>query len=146
MASRKPRAPQLIIGWREYVSLPGLDLRDIKAKIDTGARTTALHASRIRLEKIDGATWVRFHPEHAGIDEAAECLAPYHAQRAITNTSGKPDERIIIKADLTIGGRTKPVEISLADRADMAFPIIIGRTALRIHRLVVDPARSWRAS
>lgn len=138
----KPRAP-VLIGWRERISLPALGLENVEAKIDTGARTTALHASRIRTYDQDGALWVEFHPEHDRLDSARLCRCPVKEHRAITNTSGVPEDRIIIRTRMLIAGHRLTVDVSLADRADMAFPIIIGRTALRQGRLLVDSGRSW---
>ncbi|MEN8750656.1 RimK/LysX family protein [Marivita sp.] len=138
----KPRIP-VLIGWRERIELPDLGLGAVEAKIDTGARTTALHASRIRTFEKDGALWVEFHPEHDRLDSARMCQCPIKERRAITNTSGVPEERIIIRTRMWIAGHRLSVDISLADRAEMAFPIIIGRTALRRGRLLVDSSRSW---
>lgn len=143
--SQKPlkgRTP-VLIGWRERITLPSLGLDNIEAKIDTGARTTALHASRIRTFDQDGDLWVEFHPEHDRLDNVSMCRCPVKERRAITNTSGVPEDRIIIRTRLLIAGHRLTVDISLADRADMAFPIIIGRTALRRGRLLIDSGRSW---
>lgn len=136
----------LVIGWRERIALPALGLGTIEAKIDTGARTTALHASRIRSFEQDGTMWVEFHPEHDRLDSARMCRCPVSGHRAITNTSGIAEDRIIIRTRMLIAGRRLTVDISLADRADMAFPIIIGRTALRQGRLLVDSSRSWQTT
>ncbi|GGD31233.1 ATP-dependent zinc protease family protein [Sinisalibacter lacisalsi] len=136
---RKPT----VIGWREHVALPELGLDRIDAKIDTGARTTALHASRIRIFERDGEPWVEFHPEHDRLDDARLCRLRLHDRRAITNTSGVPQDRVIIRTRLLIAGHRIRIEVSLADRADMTFPIIIGRSALRRARLLVDSGRSW---
>ncbi|PIV74366.1 MAG: ATP-dependent zinc protease [Rhodobacteraceae bacterium CG17_big_fil_post_rev_8_21_14_2_50_65_11] len=138
----KPGTP-IVIGWRERVALPELGLGMIEAKIDTGARTTALHASNIRSFEQDGAPWVEFHPEHDRLDAARLCRLPVHDRRAITNTGGVPEDRIIIRTRLLIAGHRLRIEVSLADRADMAFPIIIGRTALRRGKLLVDSGHSW---
>lgn len=140
--SMKDRTP-VLIGWREHITLPSLGLDNIEAKIDTGARTTALHASRIRTFDQDGDLWVEFHPEHDRLNKVSMCRCPVKERRAITNTSGVPENRIIIRTLLLIAGHRLTVDISLADRADMAFPIIIGRTALRRGRLLVDSGRSW---
>lgn len=142
---RKPSGtPPLVIGWREIVDLPDLGLERVKAKIDTGARTTALHGSDLRyFEGPDGAEWVEFRPPDLGHDAPALCRAPVHDRRPIKNTSGKPEERPIIRTHLHIADRNFLIEVALANRGDMAFPIIIGRTAIRYHRLLVDSGRSW---
>ena len=132
-----------VIGWREIVSLPELGLLRIRAKIDTGARTSALHADNIEPYERDSAHWVAFHPCHPGMTEVGICHWPVHDRRSIRNTSGVPEERIIIRTRIHLAGHRFLVELSLADRSDMAFPIIIGRSAIRRHGLLVDGARSW---
>ena len=139
------RAPT-VIGWRERVDLPELGIRGMVAKIDTGARTSALHATRIRLFDRDGATWARFHVPHAGLPRAALCEAPVVDRRQITNTSGVPDERLVVETLLVLAGRRWRVEVSLADRGAMAMPIILGRTAIRRRRILVDAGRSFLQS
>lgn len=139
----RPKPAPTVIGWRETVSLPDLGLAGFKAKIDTGARTTALHASSIRVTHVDGAEWVSFHPRHMGLPRAQQLRARVHARRAVKNTSGVPEARIVIRTHLALAGHCFLAEITLADRADMAFPMIIGRTALRGHRLLVDAGRSF---
>lgn len=135
--------PPLLIGWREMVDLPQLGLVGVKAKIDTGARTSALHAERVRHFDRDGAPWVRFHVPHAGLEDAFDCEAPLVDQREIRNTTGVPEERLVIKTRLRLGGRLWGIEVSLADRAAMVMPIILGRTAIRRHNILVSPGRSW---
>ena len=141
----KPASP-VVIGWRERVDLPGLGLIGIIAKIDTGARTSALHASRVKLFDRDGQPWARFHVPHAGLPRAALCEAPVVDQRQITNTSGIPDERLVVQTQLVLGGRRWQIELSLADRGGMAAPIILGRTAIRRRRLLVDAGKSFLQS
>ena len=139
MAKKK----RLLAGWRETVSLPDLGLTGFKAKIDTGARTTALHATNITVREVDGHPWVEFLPDHDAFDRAEVCRMPVLHTRKITNTGGVPQERLIVATRLRIGGRTERIEVSLTDRSDMKFPIIIGRSALRLLRLNVNPSRSW---
>jgi hypothetical protein len=142
--TKRAKRPPLVIGWREEISLPDLGLTNIRAKIDTGARTTALHASHIRTYQRDGALWVQFHPStHRGLPDIDLCHAPVHDRRQIKNTSGIPEERIVIRTHLHIADRKYLIDVSLTDRADMAYPIIIGRTAIRNHSLLVNSGRSW---
>lgn len=142
----KNRPTKLMIGWRETVSLPDLGLEQFPAKIDTGARTTAIHASDIKLYEINGDPWVEFSPDHVGLTDVDQCALPVHHKRSFTNTSGIAEERIVVISMLQIGERTERIEISLSDRTDMKFPMIVGRTALRQLRLTVDPSRSWLQS
>ena len=135
-----------IIGWRERVDLPGLGISAITAKIDTGARTSALHATHLRLFEKDGAEWVGFRVPHAGLKRAIACEAPLVDNRLIKNTSGVPESRFVIFTRLAIPGRHWDIEISLADRAAMATPLILGRTAIKRRRLLVDAGQSFLLS
>ena len=138
---KKPRAP-LVIGWREYIALPDLGLTRLHAKIDTGARTSSLHAKQIKNFHRDGADWVRFHiPHHSGL-RATDCEARLIDERDVTNTSGTPETRLVITTTLVIGRRRWHIDITLADRGAMSMPIILGRTAIRRHDILVDPGRS----
>src|SRR5690606_29266861 len=120
------------------------DLNNIRAKIDTGARTTALHADKIRTYEHQGALWVEFHPStHKGLPDRGLCHARVHDRRLIKNTSGVPEERIVIRTHLNISDRRYLIDVALSDRGDMTFAIIVGRSAIRNHRLLVDSGRSW---
>lgn len=148
MAKTKPgkvkRAP-LLIGWRERIAMPELGVGLMQAKIDTGARTSALHATRLRRFERDGVEWVRFHIPHASGLTARDCEAPLVDRRAIKNTSGLGEDRLVIETLLIIGGRRWRIEVSLADRSAMAMPIILGRTAIRKRGILVDAGKSYLA-
>ncbi len=134
------------IGWREWVGLPRLGVRRIKAKVDTGARTAALHAEDVEAFERDGAQWVRFNV--AGGEEQngwTQCEAPVADVREIKNTSGVPEQRYIINTSLRLGTRRWSIEVSLANRAQMGFELILGRTSIRRRKLVVNPGRSFLA-
>lgn len=145
MTAAKPSRvrPTTIVGWRERIALPELGLPLLVAKIDTGARTSALHATRITRFQRDGQDWVRFHIPHASGLRARDCEARLVDRRAIKNTSGTPEDRLVIETLLALGPRQWRIEITLADRAAMAMPIILGRTALRRHKILVDPGKSF---
>jgi hypothetical protein len=134
---RKKPKTLTIIGWQERIDLPRLGLLGLNAKIDTGARTSALHASDLSTFEKDGAAWVRFrsHFDDAAQDIWAE--SPILEQRQIKNTSGVPDTRIIIRTPFTLGGQTWDVDVSLTHRADMRFRMIVGRTALKNRAIAV---------
>jgi len=141
--NKSPQREKQVIGWREQVALPELDIRQIKAKVDTGARTTALHAEQIELFDCDGKPWVRFLvPPYHGPD-CHPVAAPVLDERQIKNTSGIPAARYVIHTTLVIGHYHWGIEVSLADRTEMGFDLILGRTAIRAHRLLVDPGRSF---
>lgn len=134
------------VGWRELVGLPDLvDVR-IPAKIDTGARTSSLHATEIERFDRDGQRWVRFQLDLGeGRSQPVTCEVPRADKRTITSSNGESQDRFIIKTRLQLGPHIYRAEFSLADRSDMQFPILIGRTALR-SRFLVDSGRSWLQS
>lgn len=133
----------MIVGWRELVSLPELGLAGIPAKIDTGARTSSLHADVLDDFTRDGQRFVRFAVDWGGVRR--NCEAVHVDVRGITSSNGEQQTRFVIKTPLTIGNLTFRAEISLADRSQMQFPMLIGRTALR-RRMMVDSGHSWLQS
>lgn len=140
---KRPAKPPLTIGWRETVSLPELGLLDFAAKIDTGARTTALHATDITPYRENGEDWVRFRPPDLRHPAPEFCRARIRDSRGVKNSGGSVEERLFIRTHLMIEKRSFLVEISLTDRGELRYPMIIGRNALRGHRLVVDCGHSW---
>lgn len=132
-----------IVGWRELVSLPELSLTKIPAKIDTGARTSSLHAEVLEEFEQDDGRYVRFAVDWDGKRHLCEAI---HVDiRGITSSNGKTQRRYVIKTPLQIGSLQFKAEISLADRSDMKFPMLIGRSALR-RRFLVDSGYSWLQS
>ncbi len=131
----------LVIGWREQVDLPLLGLTRLKAKIDTGARTSALHATEIFEFERDGAPWVRFHSRFDDNTQDRDVECPVHDRREIKNTSGVPEPRIVIRTGFRIAKRTWRIDLSLTERTEMSFRMIVGRTALRGRSIVVDPGK-----
>ena len=132
-----------LVGWRELVSLPQLGLAGIPAKIDTGARTSSLHAEVLDEFARSGRRFVRFAVAWNGTRQ--ECEAISVDLRGIRSSNGDMQQRFVIKTPLTIGNLTFRTEISLADRSQMQFPMLVGRTALR-RRMVVDSGHSWLQS
>lgn len=133
------------IGWRELVHLPELGLRGIPAKVDTGARTSSLHATILDEYERDGELFVRFAVDFERQRVRQVCEAVHIDWRGITSSNGETQRRRIIKTPLRIGGLRFRAEISLADRSDMRFPMLIGRSSLR-GRFVVDSGHSWLQS
>lgn len=130
-----------VVGWREWVGLPGLGIARVKAKMDTGARSSALHANSIEPFETDSAQYVRFdvmgEPETVPWHEA-----PVSDRRLVRSSNGETELRFVIRTDLTIAGQTWPVDITLTNRERMDLPMLIGREALA-GRALVDPERSW---
>ncbi|QYJ06296.1 ATP-dependent zinc protease family protein [Qipengyuania flava] len=138
MSAKRKELP--VVGWRELVHLPELGLSGIPAKIDTGARTSSLHGEVLEEIVRDGEKYVRFAVDWDG--ERRECEAVHVDVRGITSSNGKTQYRYVIKTPMRIGDVEFRAEVSLADRSDMKFPMLIGRSSLR-RRFVVDSGYSW---
>ena len=132
------------IGWREWVALPDLCIGAIKAKVDTGARTSALHAYKIEPFRRAGALWVRFelHPMQRSDAMKVACEAPAIDERTVRNSGGGLEHRYIIRTRLQLGTTSWPIELALANRDQMGFRMLLGRTALE-DRVLVEPGRSY---
>jgi hypothetical protein len=133
------------IGWREIVGLPDIGIPALKAKIDTGARTSALHAVDLETFERAGEQWVSFHVPLADRHGGKRHEAVIVDERRIKNTSGVFESRYIIETTLVLGRRHWRIEVSLANRQNMELDLILGRTAVRRRKLLVDPGRSYLA-
>lgn len=133
------------VGWCEWVQLPALAIEAVEAKVDTGAKTCALHADGVETyTAADQQRWVKFifHPSADQADPGQECHARLLEQRRVKNSSGQDEARYVIVTALTMGTETFECEITLSDRSAMQFPMLLGRNAL-CERFIVDPARSY---
>lgn len=140
-----PPAEPFILGWEEWVALPGLALPAIKAKVDTGARTSALHAVFIEPFGPAKSRKVRFgvHPIPRRSDVEVTCIAPLVDRREVRSSNGEREERYVIETALRIGEREWPIEITLTNRHMMTYRMLIGRQALG-SQILVDPGTSFR--
>ncbi|MEO0395397.1 MAG: ATP-dependent zinc protease [Cyanobacteria bacterium P01_A01_bin.137] len=133
-----------LIGWREWVMLPEFGITSIKAKIDTGARSSSIHAVNIEQFEVDGLAKVRFHIAPVQHDDGQ--LVPVEAkllgQRSVTDSGGHREKRPVILTVVSLGGKPWPIELTLTNRDVMGFRMLLGRQAVR-DRFLVDPGHSF---
>lgn len=134
----------MMLGWREWLALPDLGLTLIKAKVDTGARTSTLHAFYVDTFHRSGQRYVRFgvHPLQHRADIVVHSEALVIDQRNVSDSGGHREQRYVIETRLSLGGREWPIEVTLTNRESMLFRMLLGRTAIAGNALV-DPARSF---
>jgi hypothetical protein len=132
-----------LLGWREWVRLPGLQLQPIRAKIDTGAKTCALHAFYVEPFRQLDADWVRFgiHPQPNRHDLVVHCTAPLVDHRVVTDSGGHREARYVIETEFQMGEHRFNAEVTLTDRDTMRFRMLLGRNALA--GFMIDPGRSY---
>ena len=136
-------ADLIVVGWREWVSLPELGLT-LKAKVDSGARTSTLHAFELEEFKRDGRDMVRFsiHPIQNNTDKVCVCEAELVDMRMVSDSGGHRELRPVIRADIELGGQRWPIELTLTARDNMKFRMLLGRTAMH-GRITIDPEASF---
>jgi hypothetical protein len=144
-APQKPS--KIVVGWREWIALPELGIPAIKAKIDTGARSSSLHAFDVELLERDGQSWVRFvvHPLQRNCQTTLQVEAPVLEFRHIRSSSGHITHRPVIRTEIELDKSRWAIDLTLAARDEMGFRMLLGREALR-GRFAVDPGRSYMVS
>ncbi|MBN1378638.1 MAG: ATP-dependent zinc protease [Gammaproteobacteria bacterium] len=135
---------KITLGWREWVALPEIGISRLKAKVDTGARTSALHAFFV--EPLKSRKQIRFgiHTVKNSLQDDLVCVADIVDERNVTDSGGHTERRWVIRTPLMVGNLIWPVEITLTNRDIMKFRMLLGRTALK-HQFIVDPSRSYLA-
>lgn len=135
------------IGWREIIALPELNIPEIKAKIDTGARTSALHAFHIQEFYLDDKPMVSFqvHPYQKNSHHTVTAIAELLGYKEVRNSGGNLQNRPVIKTKVEVNGNIWKIEVTLTNRDLMGFRMLLGRQALRGH-FIVDPGRSFLLS
>lgn len=139
-ANNPPGQPPVVLGWREWVALPGLSIPRLRAKIDTGAKTSSLHAAECEEFHQQSGDWVRFvvqTPHHN-----YRCEAEILDRRIVRSSNGQEEDRPVIRVEGVLGDIRWDIELTLTDRAPMKFPMLLGRRAM-LSRFVVDPSRSY---
>jgi hypothetical protein len=143
MAPRQPKRKPLV-GWREWVLLPDFSPVVVKAKIDTGARTSALHAFDLKIEDRDGKPWADFeiHPLQRSKARACRVSTPINGYRRIRSSTGHSETRPVVRTVMRIGDHNYKIDLTLTSRDEMGFRMLLGRAAIR-RRFLVDPGRSF---
>ncbi len=138
---------KMIIGNIELCALPDLGLGELQVRIDTGAKTSSLHVDNIQRIKIGKKPGVKFaiHPEIHSVATMVECQALLCDVRRIKSSNGTSEQRYVIKTPITMGGITWPIEITLTDRSDMSYLMLLGREAMG-ERVLVDPSQTFMLS
>jgi hypothetical protein len=134
-------APWAVIGWREWVELAGFGGAVVKAKVDTGARSSALHATEV--EVVRRVARFRLHPEQRRLEPSLWVEAPVVGERDVRSSNGTVERRVVVRTPIRLGSWTLEVELTLTDRKDMGFRMLLGRAAIR-HHFTVDPGSSYR--
>ena len=134
-----------LLGWREWVLFPELGLPRIKAKVDTGARTSCLHAFEVEKFRHNDSDWLRFkvHTYKKNDEEVITCEASVHDVLVVTDSGGHAEERFVIKSRIEIGSWTDDIEITLTARDSMKFRVLLGRTAMQQGNFLVNPSLSY---
>ncbi|MEX2279045.1 MAG: RimK/LysX family protein [Acidimicrobiia bacterium] len=143
-SAKKPKKQPTVIGWREWVGLPELGGAVVRAKIDTGARTSSIHAFGLELFTKNGKEYARFaiHPDHRSPGPAVIVETPVLGLRSVRNPGGRSEDRPVIRTKLVIGTYRFMTEVNLTRRDNMGMPMLLGRHTVR-RRFVVDPGRSY---
>jgi ribosomal protein S6--L-glutamate ligase len=133
-----------IIGWKEWVSLPDIHIPALKAKVDTGARTSSLHAENIQHFQKNGISYVRFEvcPIQKNKQTVIQCEAPLIDKRQVKSSCGGEEDRPIIITTITLGEARWEIELNLTNRDYMGFRMLLGRNAMKNH-LIIDPSEKY---
>ena len=132
------------VGWREWVALPELGIEAIKAKVDTGARSSSIHASELRFRRYRGRELVSFcvHPLQHDVRTTIQAECEVLERRRVKSSNGVSEERPVVRTTLRLLGRELPVELTLSARDEMGFRMLLGRQAIK-HHFTVDPGGSF---
>ncbi len=135
------KSKKMIVGCIESCDLPEFDIQDLHVRVDTGAKTSSLHVNNISRSREDGKVWIKFdlHPDIYNIKQMQSCKARLRDVRIVKSSNGETEERYVIRTRIRMGGAEWPINITLTDRSDMNYMMLLGRQAMG-KRLLVDPS------
>ncbi|MBU2894896.1 ATP-dependent zinc protease [Colwellia sp. D2M02] len=138
---------KIIIGRLESVSLPDLAINDLQVRVDTGAKTSSLHVDNIEKYMAGGKPCVKFdiHPDVHNVDTIVQCKAPISDIRQVKSSNGTAEQRYVIETTITLGKESWVIEITLTDRSDMSYLMLLGREGMG-KRFLIDPAKVFMGS
>ena len=138
---------KLLIGSLESCGLPDLGISDLKIRVDTGAKTSSLHVDNIKEFIEKGKPWIQFdiHPDFHNVETIKHCRAPVADIRKIKSSNAETEQRYVIRTHLELGDQTWEIELTLTDRSDMSYLMLLGREAMG-SRVLIDPSKSFIAS
>ena len=137
-------AGKMIVGSIEVCDLPGLGISQLAIRVDTGAKTSSLHVDNLEMFSRAGKPWVRFliHPDVHNVDTTLACECAVHDIRRIKSSNGESEQRYVIETPITMGSESWPIEITLTDRSDMSYLMLLGREGMG-KRILVDPSKTF---
>ncbi len=140
----KDKADRLIVGALEVCSLPDLGIHNLEVRVDTGAKTSSLHADNVRKFIRKGRPWVSFdiHPDAYHVEDLIACESPLRDIRSIKSSNGQSEERYVIETPMLLGERTWVIELTLTNRAEMKFAMLLGRQGMS-NQILVDPSQNF---
>jgi len=135
---------KIIVGNLELCSLPEIKIHNIEMRVDTGAKTSSLHVDNVNKFTKKGKPWVKFdiHPDAYNVDDVIECKAALHDVRNVKSSNGVSEERYVIKTEMKLGDTSWPIEITLTDRSDMNYLMLLGRQGMG-ETVLVDPSKTF---
>jgi len=135
---------KLIVGSLETCALPDLGITDLQVRVDTGAKTSSLHVDNVKKFTKEGKTWVKFdiHPDVYNVETVTHCESALHDIRSIKSSNGNSEKRFVIKTPLKMGDRSWSIEVTLTNRADMTYLMLLGREGMKDH-ILVDPSKTF---
>ena len=135
---------KLVIGNLETCNLQDLGITDLQVRVDTGAKTSALHVDNLERKKVDGKPHISFdlHPDIYNLERVCRCSAPIYDTRKIKSSNGDVEQRYVIQTRFQLGEHIWPIEITLSNRQDMTYLMLLGRQGMG-DKVLVDPAQSF---